>query len=453
MAPEENVPPKVSTSAHKLSKQRLLEQIFSLKSEDDERTSISKKLSWILRHGAKKVQLEITEDGWIKVIDLLKLELLEDVSEEKLMHVVAESNRLKPRYELKDSDGGHVIKAIKRERKALEADPALRKDSGGAEALPREKGELRRDAPEFVPSQLGGYGFLSMMGGSEGAQLGYSPQAMMGYPWSYGGYGFPSQAAPAASPISSWSGIGSPPAFAAPAPPAPEVATPAVERFRGKIRSFNADKGFGFIDSPETNAKFGRNVFLHKTHIGDFAIGSDVTFSVGTNKQGMPQARDLAAIAEGDAQGAGSKGDKAGKGKSGKAKGGDVKGSKGKAEKEDAVEKGKKDGKAERGDKHRAGKGEKSYRVKKVPGKDDEGAVGKEKNAKEKGEEKVAKSGACEERAAEPQQGDTSSSTKDVKEEAVVGERESTTPVEKEEKPVVEEASAAPAAVEPRPAE
>lgn len=37
---------------------RTLEQQMSLKPGDDERTEISKKISWILRHGAKKASLE-----------------------------------------------------------------------------------------------------------------------------------------------------------------------------------------------------------------------------------------------------------------------------------------------------------------------------------------------------------------------------------------------------------
>ena len=33
---------------------------------------ISKKLSWILRHGAKEIGLNMTEDGWVYISDLLK---------------------------------------------------------------------------------------------------------------------------------------------------------------------------------------------------------------------------------------------------------------------------------------------------------------------------------------------------------------------------------------------
>jgi cold shock CspA family protein len=65
------------------------------------------------------------------------------------------------------------------------------------------------------------------------------------------------------------------------------------QRFAGRIKSFNAQKGFGFIECPEAHAIYGRDVFLHKAQIGDFSTGSEVTFCVDTNKASMPQARDI----------------------------------------------------------------------------------------------------------------------------------------------------------------
>merc|ERR1719281_670908 len=64
-------------------------------------------------------------------------------------------------------------------------------------------------------------------------------------------------------------------------------------RFRGRIKSFNARQGFGFIECTEAHGRFGRDVFLHKTQIGDLKVGTEVTFGVEPNKQGMPQARDV----------------------------------------------------------------------------------------------------------------------------------------------------------------
>jgi len=70
----------------------------------------------------------------------------------------------------------------------------------------------------------------------------------------------------------------------------------ATGRFEGRIKSFNAKQGFGFIECPEAHAIFGRDVFLHKAQIGDLKVGTQVTYSVEMNKQGMPQARELATL-------------------------------------------------------------------------------------------------------------------------------------------------------------
>jgi len=64
-------------------------------------------------------------------------------------------------------------------------------------------------------------------------------------------------------------------------------------RFQGLIKSFNVQKGFGFIDCPEAHQIYGRDVFLHKAQIASFQIGSQVSFAVEINKSNMPQARDL----------------------------------------------------------------------------------------------------------------------------------------------------------------
>merc|ERR1719379_840200 len=69
--------------------------------------------------------------------------------------------------------------------------------------------------------------------------------------------------------------------------------TPGTGRFLGRIKSFNQQKGFGFVECPEAHAVYNRDVFLHKAQIGTFQIGSTVSFAVEMNKQNMPQARDL----------------------------------------------------------------------------------------------------------------------------------------------------------------
>jgi len=67
----------------------------------------------------------------------------------------------------------------------------------------------------------------------------------------------------------------------------------ATGRFTGRIKSFNVQKGFGFIECPEAHHIYGRDVFLHKAQISNFQIGSQVSFAVEMNKTNMPQARDL----------------------------------------------------------------------------------------------------------------------------------------------------------------
>jgi len=93
---------------------KTLEQMMSLKEGDDERTQISKKLSWVLRHGARKVNVEIDSDGWVIIADILASSIMTGVTEEKLMALIDESNQQKVRYELKDTDDdrGKAIKAV-----------------------------------------------------------------------------------------------------------------------------------------------------------------------------------------------------------------------------------------------------------------------------------------------------------------------------------------------------
>jgi len=79
------------------------------------------------------------------------------------------------------------------------------------------------------------------------------------------------------------------------APPS-SMALPAVpdQRFYGAISRFNHEKGFGFISCPEMKKHYPKDVFLHKEQIGLFTPGSNVSFAVFYNKDGMPQAKDLA---------------------------------------------------------------------------------------------------------------------------------------------------------------
>lgn len=104
-------------------KQRSLEQMMSLKPGDDERTEMSKKLSWILRHGAKNRKVEVTIDpeGWVSFDALLTSDILFGTTEAKLLDVVDESNALKTRYEVREVQGRKQIRAVSKSRRVQAA--------------------------------------------------------------------------------------------------------------------------------------------------------------------------------------------------------------------------------------------------------------------------------------------------------------------------------------------
>jgi len=260
MAAPAKAPRKASNKA------RTLASIKSLDPDDDERTTISKKISWILRHGVPKNYIE-NEDGWVKITDLLKAEILEGVPRETIDKVIIDSNSKKLRYQL--SPDNLKIKAYsKGERKALtDRDEAPE---------PLEKGvSLRADATEFVPNH-------GAAGAAAGLQMG-------GYPWPYGLGMNPLMPYPYGL-----GGVAGLLGAAGRVPPGPPVAAALpAGKYRGKIKSFNPDKGFGFIDCPQAHAQYSRDVFVHKAQVGDLKVGADVIFSVETNKQGMPQAKEV----------------------------------------------------------------------------------------------------------------------------------------------------------------
>lgn len=79
---------------------------------DDSRTAISKSISAILRRDAKQIGLEIDDDGWVKLSDLLATDVMKGIDEAKLLTVVQESNTQKLRYELTTTEDGQAIRAI-----------------------------------------------------------------------------------------------------------------------------------------------------------------------------------------------------------------------------------------------------------------------------------------------------------------------------------------------------
>eukprot|EP00441_Pelagodinium_beii_P039150 CAMPEP_0197626708 /NCGR_PEP_ID=MMETSP1338-20131121/5547_1 /TAXON_ID=43686 ORGANISM="Pelagodinium beii, Strain RCC1491" /NCGR_SAMPLE_ID=MMETSP1338 /ASSEMBLY_ACC=CAM_ASM_000754 /LENGTH=419 /DNA_ID=CAMNT_0043197263 /DNA_START=42 /DNA_END=1299 /DNA_ORIENTATION=- len=56
----------------------------------------------------------------------------------------------------------------------------------------------------------------------------------------------------------------------------------ANQMFHGTVKSFNAEKGWGFIDSPDAKQSFGSDVFLHKKALNgqDVSPGDSISFSV-----------------------------------------------------------------------------------------------------------------------------------------------------------------------------
>lgn len=64
-------------------------------------------------------------------------------------------------------------------------------------------------------------------------------------------------------------------------------------RYIGVVKSFNAEKHFGFIQCDAIQDTQGCDVFLSDKEIASFEVGSTVSFSVTYNKNGKPQAHEL----------------------------------------------------------------------------------------------------------------------------------------------------------------
>jgi len=240
-----------------------------LAATDDERTTMSKKISWILRKGAERIQVEIDPEGWVKLSDLMAQDLLDmpDKTEDKLKSIIDESNAQKLRYETKEGPDGMLIRALTKKERKTKDEPET------VSIAPAETTKtLRGDAPAFVPGQSAAAAPMSPTANPYAA-MGYGfPFA--GYPWPYG---FPGMAQAGA-------------------------AGGAGQKFQGRIKSFNQEKGYGFIDSSDAHRIYGRDVFLHKAHVGELQVHSIVSFSVEMNKEGMPQARDVQAVEGGKAK-------------------------------------------------------------------------------------------------------------------------------------------------------
>lgn len=78
----------------------------------------------------------------------------------------------------------------------------------------------------------------------------------------------------------------------------PELTYPPIKalverRSEGYIKSFNGEKGFGFIACEELSKVFGNDVFIVGQQMQDFQVGDEVSFAVALNKDNKPQAYDM----------------------------------------------------------------------------------------------------------------------------------------------------------------
>lgn len=65
------------------------------------------------------------------------------------------------------------------------------------------------------------------------------------------------------------------------------------QRFVGRVKSFNEEKGYGFVDCPEAFDIWQRDAFIHKGLMAELEVGDEISFVVEVGKQGMPQTREV----------------------------------------------------------------------------------------------------------------------------------------------------------------
>lgn len=67
-------------------------------------------------------------------------------------------------------------------------------------------------------------------------------------------------------------------------------------RMVGRIKSFNRNKGYGFISCPQLGSSFSGDVFLYKAQLVGFAVEDQVSFAVLMGLDNRPRAFDLHAV-------------------------------------------------------------------------------------------------------------------------------------------------------------
>jgi len=95
----------------------------------DMRTEVSKKVSWIVRHGIHTVKgAEMDEEGYIRVDALWKTPGLDQLEFSLLLEQIHASNEQKRRYDLKEGDGIMWIRATKEKQVKKEKEKERRDD-------------------------------------------------------------------------------------------------------------------------------------------------------------------------------------------------------------------------------------------------------------------------------------------------------------------------------------
>mmetsp|Transcript_5281 Transcript_5281/g.16299 ORF Transcript_5281/g.16299 Transcript_5281/m.16299 type:complete len:703 (-) Transcript_5281:98-2206(-) len=65
------------------------------------------------------------------------------------------------------------------------------------------------------------------------------------------------------------------------------------DAFKGIVKSFNENNGYGFIDCPDTFAQFGRDVYMSRAKAKSAYVGQEVYFTININNNGMPVVCDM----------------------------------------------------------------------------------------------------------------------------------------------------------------
>jgi len=117
-----------------------------IKPGDDLVTEVSKKVSWILRHGLHSiVGVEIDPDGYIRVTALHETQKLCDLDFETLVKQIHISNEQKKRYDVKEENGKLWIRATKdrqeKKKKPKKEIPEDGSQSGGLTRFGKGRGK------------------------------------------------------------------------------------------------------------------------------------------------------------------------------------------------------------------------------------------------------------------------------------------------------------------------